>query len=283
MGGVIDRCGGAHGSTPGSATADLDGQSTRETGASRFLRGQLDRTPRGLGRGGTRVTGTPCSRHMLVDRERPDCCGRPPSMGRMLLMMAIGVDLERVRRKSGGRIHLTPHVPETGTVVSLCNQSFAEGTYERTEAEADCRNCLRRRDDPARVSSAFFQSDVGSELLERSLEQARTRRATRPAPEQAPVPSAASRPAPPRKPAASPAPPSRPGPQPVPAIPELRSHTQLRRTFENVFTSPQGVIIRVSNDGSVDHVTFDGPVDVRRRGGVVTVRAGDVVLELMVR
>ena len=195
-------------------------------------------------------------------------------------MMAIGLELERVRRKSGGRIHLTPHVPEVGTVVSLCNQSFAEGTYERTEEEADCRNCLRRRDDPARVSSAFFRSDVGSQLLERSLEQARTRRATRPGPEQASAPSAAPRPAPPSKPLPSPAPPSRPAAQPVPAIPELRSRTQLRKTFENVFTTPQGVIIRVSRDGSVDHITFDGPVDIRKRGGVVTVRAGDVVLEL---
>jgi len=66
----------------------------------------------------------------------------------------------------------------------------------------------------------------------------------------------------------------------VPAIPELRSRTQLRKTFENVFTTPQGVIIRVSRDGSVDHITFDGPVDIRKRGGIVTVRAGDVVLEL---
>ena len=200
--------------------------------------------------------------------------------GWMLSMMAIGVELERVRRKSGGRIHLTPHVPETGTVVSLCNQSLTEGTYERTEAEADCRNCLRRRDDPARVSSAFFQSDVGSELLERSLEQARTRRATQHATEQAPASAAASQPASPPQPSPAAARPSPPVAQPVPAIPELRSRTQLRKTFENVFTSPQGVILRISRDGSVDHMTFEGPVDIRRRGGVVTVRAGDVVLEL---
>ena len=38
--------------------------------------------------------------------------------------------------------------------------------------------------------------------------------------------------------------------------------------------------MRISRDGSVDHMTFEGPVDIRRRGGVVTVRAGDVVLEL---
>jgi hypothetical protein len=226
-------------------------------------------------------------------------------------MMAISVELERVRRKSGGRIHLTPHVPETGTVVSLCNQSFVEGTYQKTEAEADCRNCLRRRDDPARVSTAFFQSDVGSELLQRSLEQALARRAGRhtelspatgvpattapgvpakPAsragrPEKAPPapgPPVAGQPVagqPEAPPAAGPRaapPPSRP----APVIRELRSRIPLRKTFENVFTSPQGVIVRVSRDGSVDHVTFDGPVDIRRRAGVITVRAGDVVLEL---
>lgn len=198
----------------------------------------------------------------------------------MLFVMAVGIELERVRRKSGGRIHLTPHVPDSGPAVTLCNQSFAEGTYRKTDEEADCRNCLRRRDDPARVSSAFFQSDVGSELLQRSLEEARTRRATRPTPERTAAPSAATQTG-----AAAPAP-TAPAPTPAPvssaapALRELRSHIPLRKTFENVFTSPQGVIVRVSQDGSLSHLTFDGPVDVRRRGGRITIRAGDVVLEL---
>lgn len=202
----------------------------------------------------------------------------------MLFVMAVGIELERVQRKSGGRIHLTPHVPDSGAAVSLCNQTFAEGTYRKTDEEADCRNCLRRRDDPARVSSAFFQSDVGSELLQRSLEEARTRRAARPSPEPAPAPSAAART---RAATPAPVPPAPVSPAPAapvgaaaPPVRELRSHTQLRKTFENVFTSPQGVIVRVSRDGSVDHVTFDGPVDIRRRAGVITVRAGDVVLDL---
>jgi len=227
----------------------------------------------------------------------------------MLSLMATSVELERVRRKSGGRIHLTPHVPETGTVVSLCNQSFAEGTYQKTEADADCRNCLRRRDDPARVSTAFFQSDVGAELLQRSLEQALARRVGRhtelspatsgegvPGRPTAPVPAKpASRGGKPGKGppvsgppvAGQPEAPTAAGPRPAPppsrqapVIRELRSRIPLRKTFENVFTSPQGVIVRVSGDGSVDHVTFDGPVDVRRRAGVITIRAGDVVLEL---
>ena len=214
----------------------------------------------------------------------------------MLWVMAVGIELERVRRKSGGRIHLTPHVPDSGPAVTLCNQSFAEGTFLKTDEEADCRNCLRRRDDPARVSSAFFQSDVGSELLQRSLEEARSRRATRSEPERAAPPPApariqAAKPATPPPPPKAPAPPvsagapaasagAPPAGAGAPAIRELRSRTPLRRTFENVFTSPQGVIVRVSKDGSVSHVTFNGPVDIRRRGGEITIRAGDVLLEL---
>src|SRR5215472_4320104 len=142
--------------------------------------------------------------------------------------MAVGIELEQVRRKTGGRVHLTPHVPDSGPVVTLCGQTFVEGTYEATDAEADCRNCLRRRDDPARVSSAFFQSDVGAELLQRSLEQARARqREERRAPP-VPEPRAES-----RRTAPKPAPP-RPVP-PQPEVRELRSRTPLRSTFPDVY------------------------------------------------
>jgi hypothetical protein len=64
----------------------------------------------------------------------------------------------------------------------------------------------------------------------------------------------------------------------APAIRALRSRTQLRPTFENVYVSPEGVILRVS-EGDVSHVTFEGSIDLRRRDGVLTVRIGDVVLE----
>jgi hypothetical protein len=190
--------------------------------------------------------------------------------------MAVGIELERLRRITGGRIHLTPHVPDAGPVVTLCGQTFAEGTYRATEAEADCRNCLRRAGDAGRVSSAFFQSDVGAELLQRSLEQARARRdappAKRPAagrPAAAPPPAASARPAPA---------PRRAEEKPRPVIRGVRSGTPLRPTFENVYVSPDGVIVRAA-DGAVSHVAFNGPVDVRSRDGVVTVRVGDVVLE----
>src|SRR5947209_20445012 len=98
----------------------------------------------------------------------------------MLWGMAVGNEIERLRRITGGHVHLTPHVPASGPVVTLCGQTFAEGTYLATDAEADCRNCLRRAGDAGRVSSAFFQSDVGAELLQRSLEQAKARREAAP-------------------------------------------------------------------------------------------------------
>src|SRR5215472_484512 len=180
--------------------------------------------------------------------------------------MAVGIELEQVRRRTGGRVHLTPHVPDSGPVVTLCGQTFAEGTYEATDAVADCRNCLRRRDDPARVSSAFFQSDVGAELLQRSLEQARARqREERRAP-QAPEPHRTE----PRRPAAPKPAPPRPEPR-QPEVRELRSRTPLRPTFPDVYLSPEGVIVRAAG-GGVEHVTFNGAVDVRRRDGVLTIR-----------
>ena len=67
-----------------------------------------------------------------------------------------------------------------------------------------------------------------------------------------------------------------------PAIRELRSRTPLRPTFENVFVSPEGVIVRVS-DGAVGHVAFNGAIDVRQRDGVLTVRIGDLTLEFETR
>jgi hypothetical protein len=201
--------------------------------------------------------------------------------------MAVGIELERLRRVSGGRVHLAPHVPDSGPVATLCGQTFAEGTYQATEAEADCRNCLRRAGDAARVSSAFFQSDVGAELLQRSLEQARARRAAPPRAASAPAAEGqgeAERSTPAERTVrpARPAPPPQPSPStreaPTPRIRGLRAGTTLRPTFENVYVSPEGVIVRVS-EGAVSHVAFNGPVDVRQRDGVVTVRVGDVVLE----
>ena len=79
------------------------------------------------------------------------------------------VKLESVRRKTGGRIHLTPRVPKSGPVTTLCGQTLAPGTFTAVDAEADCTNCIRRSQDQGRISGAFFAQDEGSELLRLSL------------------------------------------------------------------------------------------------------------------
>ena len=75
------------------------------------------------------------------------------------------VKLESVRRKTGGRIHLTPRVPKSGSVTTLCGQTLAAGTFSAFEGLADCTNCIRRSKDQGRISGAFFAQDEGSELL----------------------------------------------------------------------------------------------------------------------
>src|SRR5256886_8065295 len=84
--------------------------------------------------------------------------------------------LESVRRKSGGRVHLTPRVPRSGPVTTLCNQTLGDGSYVAVESEPDCANCIRRSKDQARISGAFFAQEEGSELLRLSLEQAKSRK-----------------------------------------------------------------------------------------------------------
>jgi hypothetical protein len=76
-----------------------------------------------------------------------------------------GIRLETVRRRSGGRIHLTPRVPRGGPVTTLCGQTLGAGSYAGVEIAADCSNCIRRSADASRISSAFFEQEEGSELL----------------------------------------------------------------------------------------------------------------------
>src|SRR6202162_5537334 len=94
-------------------------------------------------------------------------------------MSVPGIRLESVRRKTGGRIHLTPRVPKSGPVTTLCGQTLAGGSFAAVEAEADCTNCIRRSQDQGRISGAFFAQDEGSELLRLSLEQAKFRKPQR--------------------------------------------------------------------------------------------------------
>jgi len=85
-------------------------------------------------------------------------------------------------------VHITPKVPRSGPVNTLCGKTLAAGSYEASDAAADCVNCIRRSRDPSRISSAFFEQDAGTELLRLSLEQARFRK---PAPKVGGVPATA--------------------------------------------------------------------------------------------
>ena len=83
--------------------------------------------------------------------------------------MALSVELHSVRRRSGGKIHLVAAIPVEGPVTTLCDQVLKEETYRAVDAEADCTRCLKRKDDPARISSALFEAGLGESLLEMSL------------------------------------------------------------------------------------------------------------------
>ena len=60
-------------------------------------------------------------------------------------------------------------------VLTLCERSFEAAEYTVTDLEPSCTACLRRREDPSRLSNAMFGQDLGSKLLELSLTRARKR------------------------------------------------------------------------------------------------------------
>jgi len=179
------------------------------------------------------------------------------------------IKLESVRRKSGGRIHLTPRVPRSGPVTTLCGQTLGEGSYAAVDAEPDCANCIRRSKDQARISGAFFAQEEGSELLRLSLEQARERR---PNLRVLPQPGA-SREKPVVWPAAKP---------PLETVPDQLGELVARGfkpSGEGVWRSPQGVIVRMRKHGKewrFDELVFEGPVLATRTQNGVKIKAGDV-------
>ena len=177
------------------------------------------------------------------------------------------VKLESVRRKTGGRIHLTPRVPKSGPVTTLCGQTLAAGTFAAVQDPADCTNCIRRSQDQGRISGAFFAQDEGSELLKLSLEQARQRRPpTRP-----PTPAA------PDKPVAWPAP--KPPPEVIPdELGELVTRG-FRPSGEGVWRSPGGVIVKMRKEGKswkFEELVFEGSIIATRVKDGIRVKAGDV-------
>ncbi len=176
-----------------------------------------------------------------------------------------GVRLESVRRKTGGRIHITPRVPRSGPVSTLCGQTLPAGSYRAVEPAADCANCVRRSHDPSRISSAFFEQEEGSELLRLSLDQARQRR----------PPVGGAPPRPQGKPALRVVPPPRP------AVAE-RIGELLTRGFKaaapGVWRSPAGVVVRMGGEGRSQfrELVFEGATVASRDERGVKLVAGDV-------
>lgn len=182
------------------------------------------------------------------------------------------VRLESVRRKSGGRIHLTPRVPRSGDVTTLCGQTLPAGSYAAVPDPADCSNCSRRSHDQARISGAFFAQEEGSELLRLSLEQARSRK-----PDLRVLPQPASPARQKEKPVEWPAP--KPPPEATPErIGELVTHG-FKPAGEGVWRSPLGVIVRMKrrrDEWRFAELVFEGEVVATRSEDGIRLRAGDV-------
>ena len=179
-------------------------------------------------------------------------------------MSVFNLHLESVQRKTGGRIHLTPKVPRTGPVTTLCGQTLAAGSYAAVDRQADCTNCQRRSRDPSRISGAFFAQEEGSQLLQLSLEQARARR------------PAAKGAAPPGKPIV------RVLPSPPPAIPDRMGELVtggFRAAGKGLWRSPAGVLVRMRKQGGdwrFAELVFEGSTVASRQDDAIKLRAGDV-------
>jgi hypothetical protein len=179
-------------------------------------------------------------------------------------MSVFNLRLESVQRKTGGRIHLTPRVPRSGPVTTLCGQTLASSSYVAVDKDADCANCKRRSMDPSRISGAFFAQEEGSQLLQLSLEQARARR---PAGKATPSSS---------KPLVRVLPP------PPPAVPDRIGELYtngFKAAGEGLWRSQAGVLVRMRKQGRewrFAELVFEGSVVATRQDGVLKLRAGDV-------
>jgi hypothetical protein len=179
------------------------------------------------------------------------------------------VKLESVRRKSGGRIHLTPRVPRSGPVTTLCGQVLVDGSYAAISVDPDCANCIRRSRDAARISGAFFAQEEGSELLRLSLEQARSRK-----PDLRVLPSPSAEP---EKPVVWPA-----AKAPEETIPDHVGELVTRGfkpSGEGVWRSPLGVVVRMRKHGKewrFAELVYEGSILTTRGESGLRIKAGDV-------
>lgn len=178
-------------------------------------------------------------------------------------MSVFNLRLESVQRKTGGRIHLTPRVPRSGTVTTLCGQTLAAGSFVAVERDADCTNCIRRSRDPSRISGAFFAQEEGSQLLQLSLEQARARKPAGKAPGAPTKPIVRVLPTP-------------------PSIPDRAGELMtagFKPAGEGLWRSPAGVLVRMRKQGRdwrFAELVFEGSVVATRQDGGIRLRAGDV-------
>ena len=181
-------------------------------------------------------------------------------------MSISGIRLESVRRKSGGRIHLTPRVPRSGPVTTLCGQTLAAGSYTAVDTDTDCANCIRRSRDASRISSAFFEQEEGFELLRLSLEQARFRK---------PAPRPAADSEKPTKPVNRPK--VEPPPPPPDQIGDLMT-SGFKAVGNGVWRSPRGVVVRMGGKGRdrFDELVFEGAIVATRLEDGLRLRAADV-------
>ena len=182
------------------------------------------------------------------------------------------IRLERVRLRNGGRVHLTPKVPEEGPVATLCGKDLKPGSFVAvSDAEPDCQACRRREQDPARVSSALFESGMGEELLQLSLQRAKERRERD---ERRPPAAGGGR--------GRPSPPATPKAKPRPEPPAPFGLRGLKPFGEDVYQSPGGVVLRIRRSGEdweLEEVAFEGRALLRRRESGLSVELGDVRLQ----
>jgi hypothetical protein len=182
-------------------------------------------------------------------------------------MSVFNLRLESVQRKTGGRVHLTPKVPRSGPVTTLCGKALPAGSFVATDATADCVSCLKRSRDPSRISGAFFAHDEGSQLLQLSLEQARARR---PEVKSTPTTDKAA------KPFLRVVPPS------TPAVPDRMGElvtAGFKSAGEGLWRSPAGVLVRMRKQGRdwrFVELVFEGSIVATRQDDGIKLRAGDV-------
>lgn len=195
--------------------------------------------------------------------------------------MAAKVELVNVR-KGKGVVHLTVRAESGRPVQTLCDRSFAPGEIAVTDTEATCQTCIRRSENPARISNALFGQDMGAKLLELSLAGAPKRPSDRRADELA---AAAE---PPRltvvksgPPPEEAAPSEEPGQRPAPAGLDLSKFTEVGR---DLYRSPGGVTLRLvqrrGRQWEIADIDCDGATRIEQLDdGRIRIRVGDLRIE----